>query len=71
MNRFVRSTGYARARGVAGLFYIVCGCLIGFQIIHGVGLRFEALPGTALGAAMIALGIVRIRAALRPRPDTP
>lgn len=67
MNRFVRSAGYARVRGVFGAFFILFGLLIGYQILRGVGLRFEALPGVVMSVALIALGAIRIRAALETR----
>lgn len=55
---------YVRARGVFGVVFILFGLAIGFQIVRGIGLRFEALPGITLAVAMIALGIVRIKGAL-------
>jgi hypothetical protein len=55
---------YVRARGVFGVVFILFGLAIGFQILRGVGLRFEALPGITLAIAMIALGIVRIKGAM-------
>jgi hypothetical protein len=61
---FSNSPGYARARGVFGIFFIVLGGLIVFQIVHGVGLRLEAIPGILLGVAMMLLGYVRIRNAM-------
>jgi hypothetical protein len=64
MNRAPESVARTRSRGVFGFLFIVLGVLIVVQIAHGVGFRFEALPGLALGAAMMALGYVRVRAAL-------
>jgi hypothetical protein len=61
---FSNSPAYARARGVFGVFFIILGALIVFQIVHGVGLRLESIPGVLLGAAMIVLGYVRIRNAM-------
>jgi hypothetical protein len=54
----------ARARGVFGVLFIGLGAMIVYQIVRGVGLRVEAIPGALLGLAMIVLGYVRIRAAL-------
>lgn len=71
MNRLSSSRTYIRARAAFGVLFIVFGALIVFQIVHGVGLRVEAIPGTLLGAAMIVLGYVRIRAAFsigKPQP---
>jgi hypothetical protein len=62
MRRLVRTKGYARVRFSLGFLYIGFGALIIAQMLHGVGLRFEAVPGLALGAAMIGLGVMRIRA---------
>lgn len=64
MNRRPNGTTYARLRAIFGVLFIVLGALIVVQLVHGVGLRFEALPGILLGGAMIALGYIRIRAAL-------
>ncbi len=62
MKRLVSSKGYARVRFALGFLYVAFGVLIIAQMMHGVGLRLEALPGLALGAAMIGLGALRIRA---------
>jgi hypothetical protein len=62
-SRVSQSPAYIRARAVFGVLFIALGALIVVQIVHGVGLRVEAIPGTLLGLAMIALGYVRIRAA--------
>jgi hypothetical protein len=67
MNPLDRKHNFVRIRGVLGLFYIVLGIVIGSQILHQVGLRFEAFPGVVLGLAMISLGVVRIRSALKLR----
>ncbi len=56
-----QSPAYVRARGVFGVLFVVLGAFIIVQIVHGVGLRVESIPGVLLGAAMIALGYVRIR----------
>jgi hypothetical protein len=62
MRRLVRSKGYARVRFALGFLYIGFGALIIAQMLHGVGPRFEAVPGLVLGAAMIGLGALRVRA---------
>ncbi len=64
MNRLTGSRTYTRARGAFGVLFIGLGAVIVFQIAHGVGFRLEAAPGILLGAAMIVLGYVRIRAAM-------
>lgn len=61
MRTFTRSTGYARVRFGLGFLYVGCGAVIVVQMLHGIGLRFPALPGLVLGAAMIGLGVLRLR----------
>jgi hypothetical protein len=68
MKRLVRSKGYARVRFSLGFLYVGFGALIIAQMLRGVGLRFEALPGLVLGAAMIGLGGMRIRAGWPSEP---
>lgn len=67
-----QNPGVIKARGVAGAFYLVFGVVIAIEIVHKTRFSYTALPGVALGGAMFALGIVRIRAALTilraPRP---
>lgn len=46
-------------KSINGLVFIVLGAAIIVQIVRSAGLRFEVLPGTVLGAAMIALGVYR------------
>lgn len=62
MRSFIRSPGYARVKYLLGFGYIAFGLAIIAQILHGIGPRFEALPGLALGVALIALGTTRVRA---------
>ncbi len=58
----VHSSGYGRARVVNGLLFAALGAVIVYRTIAGIGPTFSALPGIVLGAAMIGLGIVRLRA---------
>ncbi|MFN2462084.1 MAG: hypothetical protein ABR591_15630 [Candidatus Velthaea sp.] len=67
MKAFVRSDAYAKTKFALGFFYIVFGAIVIVQMLHGVGLRLEALSGLVLGAALIGLGAVRIRAGFRAR----
>jgi hypothetical protein len=60
----MQSKAYARVRGVFGALFVGLGALIVYQIVRGVGMRVEAIPGVLLGLAMIVLGYVRIRGAL-------
>lgn len=55
------SPAYGRIRGALGALYIVLGGTVIAQMLHGVGLRFEAMPGLVFGAAMIGLGVLRLR----------
>jgi hypothetical protein len=67
-----QNPAYLRARGVFGVLFIVLGAFIIVQIVHGVGLHVEAIPGAILGLAMIALGYVRIRGAFAAgKPPAP
>lgn len=50
-----------------GVIFIVLGALILVQLFRTVGLRFEALSGDILGAALIALGVYRTAAFVRSR----
>lgn len=43
-----------------GVVFIVLGALIIVQMARIIGLRFEAVSGYALGAALIALGVYRM-----------
>jgi hypothetical protein len=54
-----------RVRGVFGIFVIILGGLIVYKIARGVGFRLEALPGILLGLAMMVLGYIRIRNAIK------
>jgi hypothetical protein len=59
---------YIRVRGVLGVLYVLLGVVIAGQLLAR-GLRFETVVGLIFGAAMIALGILRVRAAWgRPGP---
>ncbi len=58
MRRLVRSEGYARARLVSGTLFALLGAFVIYRTF-GVTHTFAALPGTVLGLAMIALGVLR------------
>ncbi|MFN2450380.1 MAG: hypothetical protein ABR508_11445 [Candidatus Baltobacteraceae bacterium] len=47
--------------------FVMLGALVIWQIVRYAGLRFEAIPGIALGGAMIALGAYRITLMARAR----
>ncbi len=67
MRRLVRSEGYVRARLVSGALFIVLGALVIFRTLAVTGLAGTAIPGTVLGFAMIALGVLRFRDYVRAR----
>ena len=46
-------------KSVNGVVFIILGAAIIVQIVRAAGIRFEALPGTILGVALIALGLYR------------
>ena len=58
---------YAGFKTFNALVFIVLGALIIVQLVRVVGLRFEALSGFVLGAALIALGLYRAREFIRSR----
>jgi hypothetical protein len=62
-----RSKTYDAFKAFNGLVFIVLGVLIAAQILRIVGLRFEAISGLLLGAALIALGVYRTAGILRSR----
>lgn len=68
---FTQSRNYAIVRGFIGVFFICFGIVIGTRIVMQTGLDFKSLPGVALAAAMIALGIVRIRGAIAAVKSAP
>ncbi|MDQ6823778.1 MAG: hypothetical protein M3Z07_04725 [Candidatus Eremiobacteraeota bacterium] len=63
-----RSKTYDVFKVVNSLLFIALGVVIVAQMAHGVGLRFEAVAGYVLGAALIGLGAVRLRERLTRKP---
>jgi putative effector of murein hydrolase len=61
------SKAYARFKAANSILFVVLGAAIVYQMLRTVGLRFEAVPGIILGAAMFALGIHRAYLVLRVR----
>lgn len=61
MRRLVRSEGYARARLVTGTIAMLLGAVVIVRTLAATGLAFAAITPCVLGAAMIALGVVRYR----------
>jgi hypothetical protein len=63
---FVQSPGYGRWKLVNGGLFVLLGAGIIFRFVTStVALRFEAIPGYALGLALIGLGAWRIWPLLR------
>lgn len=56
-----------RFKAANGLLFILLGAVIFARMLLGVGLRFEAVPGLILGAAMCALGVHRTMLLWRAR----
>ena len=71
MSKYAQNKRVIQLRGIIGAFFVAFGIVIAGQILYKVGLDWKAVPGVALSAAMVALGIVRIRAALATRKDAP
>jgi hypothetical protein len=67
MKRLIESPAYGRAKLVNAVLFIALGAFIVAQIVHGVGVRLEAIPGIALGTALAGLGAARLIAAARAR----
>ena len=57
----MHSEGYARARLVTGTLFAVLGAAIVVRTIAAAGLSWADLPAFVLGAAMVALALVRFR----------
>jgi putative effector of murein hydrolase len=58
---------YARFKAANSVLFVIFGLAIVYQMLRTVGLRFEAVPGLILGAAMFALGVHRAYLMLRVR----
>ncbi|MGH7728503.1 MAG: hypothetical protein ACREM2_06915 [Vulcanimicrobiaceae bacterium] len=65
MKRLVSSRTYGRWRAANGSLFVVCGAAIAIRTAMIVGASPSAIPAYVLGAALVALGIVRIRGYLR------
>jgi hypothetical protein len=61
------SKAYGGFKTLNGVIFIVFGVLIIVQLAVRIGLRFEALSGFVLGAALIALGVYRTVFFIRSR----
>ena len=67
-SRLGQSRTYVRIRGVVGLLFIGCGIVILVQTLRKtLGHPEAAVTGVILGVALIALGSLRVRAALATR----
>lgn len=61
MRNIVRSEGYARTRVGIGFAGAILGLVVIYRTAGAVGLDWRGLPAYALGAALLALGVVRWR----------
>ena len=61
MKRLVRSETYARTRLINAGLFVLLGVVVVVRTLGVVGFAWQALPGCVLGAAMVALGAVRVR----------
>jgi hypothetical protein len=70
VKRLVRSETYARTRLINAGLFVLLGAVVVVRTFGVVGFAWPAVPGCVLGAAMVALGAVRIRdyLAARARP---
>lgn len=65
--RVPQGLGRARFKFINGLVFIALGIFIIAEFVHALGLRLEAVSGYVLGAALIGLGVHRLRLGW-PRP---
>ncbi|MBV9103892.1 MAG: hypothetical protein JO060_09885 [Candidatus Eremiobacteraeota bacterium] len=61
MRRLVRSRAYARTRAVTGALFIALGAAIVVRTLLMLGLDLREIPALVLGAALIVLGLLRVR----------
>jgi hypothetical protein len=61
MRKLVRSTGYQRFRALLGAGFIVLGAVLLYRTVAITGIGTKSIPSFVLGAAMIALGVLRLR----------
>jgi hypothetical protein len=61
VKRLVRSETYARTRLINSGLFVLLGIVVVVRTVGVVGFVWQALPGCVLGAAMVALGAVRVR----------
>jgi len=61
VKRLVRSETYARTRLINAGLFVLLGVVVVVRTFGVVGFAWQAIPGCVLGAAMVALGAVRVR----------
>jgi hypothetical protein len=61
MRKLVRSSGYQRLRALLGAGFIVLGAVVLYRTVAIAGIGTKSIPSFVLGAAMIALGALRLR----------
>jgi hypothetical protein len=61
VRKLVRSAGYQRVRALLGAGFIVLGVVLLYRTVALTGIGTKSIPSFVLGAAMIALGVLRLR----------
>lgn len=62
IQRFAQSANYVRVRAALGVIYLMLGAVILIRTCTPLsGLLLAKIPSLALGAALIGLGIIRMR----------
>jgi hypothetical protein len=61
MKRFVRSAAYMRMRAVTGSLFVLFGITIVVRTVAVIGFDGRAIVPLVMGAALLALGTIRLR----------
>jgi len=62
MRRFTQSANYVRVRAALGIFYVLLGTVVIARTCAPLSnLSLAKIPPLALGAALIGLGVLRVR----------
>lgn len=69
MRRWAQHPGYLRLRAFLGTIYAFFGIVIIARTCSSVGLRPAEIPALVLGAALMGLGVLRVREYLALREN--